>query len=304
MTDNPLGQIALRQLRTLLYPDGIPSGADSWFRHLFIRFDAAIEEAARLEAAENEPTHSQFWPDPHKFQQSPSGSAACGICGFHVTNQIHEIGASPEASGSGGGGQRAVAAQDKSDGLPNVVSIASAECEPSPPAPHAERAEDELADVDLDAPVFPESGESSPTMREVLQFADDTRDGFNAMVKGLADRPAPTPAQPQDGVWVYVPVDPTVEMVEAGRAALSQGDPKMQTHARVMWVWADMLKAAPKIKRAGAGLAAEWRDRPVIYGNAEAASAAATWSKIGDRMASRIEQFEQENAAAQGRKIG
>ena len=41
--------------------------------------------------------------------------------------------------------------------------------------------------------------------------------------------------------WCIAPLEPSVSMVEAGRAALSQGDAKVQTHSRVMWVWADML---------------------------------------------------------------
>jgi hypothetical protein len=45
---------------------------------------------------------------------------------------------------------------------------------------------------------------------------------------------------------VMVPVEPTVEMVEAGRAAMAQQDPRSVSHARVLWVWKDMLKAASK----------------------------------------------------------
>jgi hypothetical protein len=52
------------------------------------------------------------------------------------------------------------------------------------------------------------------------------------------------------GESVLVPREPTVEMVEAGRAQLSQGDVKMQTHARVMWVWEAMVNAAPAVQPA------------------------------------------------------
>lgn len=51
------------------------------------------------------------------------------------------------------------------------------------------------------------------------------------------------PFTPTD--WVLVPREPTVDMVERGREALSNGDAKVQTHARVMWVWEAMISAAP-----------------------------------------------------------
>lgn len=41
-----------------------------------------------------------------------------------------------------------------------------------------------------------------------------------------------------------VPIEPTVEMVEAGRKAMSPE--KFVSHARTMWVWEAMIKAAPK----------------------------------------------------------
>lgn len=45
--------------------------------------------------------------------------------------------------------------------------------------------------------------------------------------------------------WQLVPKEPSEQMVEDGRSQLSQGDAKVQTHARVLWVWEAMLAAAP-----------------------------------------------------------
>lgn len=42
---------------------------------------------------------------------------------------------------------------------------------------------------------------------------------------------------------IAVPRDPTPEMVEAGRKAFAQGDPIHVSHARVLWIWMDMLEA-------------------------------------------------------------
>ena len=44
---------------------------------------------------------------------------------------------------------------------------------------------------------------------------------------------------------VRVPRSPTTEMIEAGRKAMEQQDPVRVSHARVMWLWNDMLAAAP-----------------------------------------------------------
>lgn len=65
-------------------------------------------------------------------------------------------------------------------------------------------------------------------------------------LKLVAEAVHPATEADNTGDWQLVPIEPTVEMVEAGRAALSQGDAKVQTHARVMWVWEAMLAAAPK----------------------------------------------------------
>jgi len=61
---------------------------------------------------------------------------------------------------------------------------------------------------------------------------------------GWADPDLPSVQQPRDGV--VVPRVPTTEMIEAGRKALQQQDPKMVSHARVIWLWNDMLAARPK----------------------------------------------------------
>jgi len=45
--------------------------------------------------------------------------------------------------------------------------------------------------------------------------------------------------------WKLMPIDPTPEMVEAGRAALGQGLDGVQTHARTMWCYEAMVNAAP-----------------------------------------------------------
>lgn len=42
---------------------------------------------------------------------------------------------------------------------------------------------------------------------------------------------------------IIVPRDPTPEMVEAGRKAFAQGDAIHVSHARVLWIWMDMLDA-------------------------------------------------------------
>ena len=45
--------------------------------------------------------------------------------------------------------------------------------------------------------------------------------------------------------YVVVPKEPTEEMVEAGRKAM---DPeKFVSHARTLWVYGDMIVAAPRI---------------------------------------------------------
>lgn len=44
---------------------------------------------------------------------------------------------------------------------------------------------------------------------------------------------------------ILVPRSPTENMVEAGRKAMEQQDPVRVSHARVIWLWQDMLKAAP-----------------------------------------------------------
>ena len=45
--------------------------------------------------------------------------------------------------------------------------------------------------------------------------------------------------------YVVVPKEPTEEMVEAGRKAM---DPeKFVSHARTLWVYGDMIAAAPKV---------------------------------------------------------
>jgi hypothetical protein len=46
------------------------------------------------------------------------------------------------------------------------------------------------------------------------------------------------------GDYVLVPRSPTSEMVDAGRAAMSTE--KFVSHARAIWVWQDMVKAAPQ----------------------------------------------------------
>lgn len=43
---------------------------------------------------------------------------------------------------------------------------------------------------------------------------------------------------------IVVPVNPTESMVERGREELSRGE-RVQTHARVMWVYEAMLNASP-----------------------------------------------------------
>jgi hypothetical protein len=73
---------------------------------------------------------------------------------------------------------------------------------------------------------------------------------------------APATATAPEG-WVMVPREPTVDMVERGREQLSQGDAKVQTHARVLWVWEAMLQAAPRAPSspmAGVGLTEEERE--------------------------------------------
>lgn len=60
--------------------------------------------------------------------------------------------------------------------------------------------------------------------------------------------------------WKRVPIEPTEAMVEAGRAALSQGDAKVQTHARVLWVWEAMLSSAPPPPASASGLTEEERE--------------------------------------------
>lgn len=52
----------------------------------------------------------------------------------------------------------------------------------------------------------------------------------------------------EDGMpdgYVMVPRVPTSLMVEAGRKAMEQQDPVRVSHARVMWLWNDMLAATP-----------------------------------------------------------
>ena len=43
---------------------------------------------------------------------------------------------------------------------------------------------------------------------------------------------------------VMVPIIPTNAMVEAGRAAMTDQNPATACHARVVWIWKDMLDAA------------------------------------------------------------
>ena len=43
---------------------------------------------------------------------------------------------------------------------------------------------------------------------------------------------------------VMVPIIPTNAMVEAGRAAMTDQNPATASHARVLWIWKDMLDAA------------------------------------------------------------
>jgi hypothetical protein len=96
--------------------------------------------------------------------------------------------------------------------------------------------------------------------------------------------PAAEAGEPTPG-WQLVPIEPTVQMVEDGRATLSQGE-RVQTHARVMWVWEAMLKAAPPSRRAqpiqGAGEgreegATDWKRR---YED-EYAIVARIWTMLG-----------------------
>lgn len=56
--------------------------------------------------------------------------------------------------------------------------------------------------------------------------------------------PTVASAKAEEG-HVLVPIEPTPEMVEAGRAQMRDGG-KMETHARIMWIWEAMVAAAPR----------------------------------------------------------
>jgi hypothetical protein len=67
----------------------------------------------------------------------------------------------------------------------------------------------------------------------------------DCLIRRAQKQAAAQPAPGVSGDWVLVPREPTEAMVEAGRAALSQGDAKVQTHARTMWCYEAMLSTTP-----------------------------------------------------------
>lgn len=63
-----------------------------------------------------------------------------------------------------------------------------------------------------------------------------------AIARGVRALPSAAEAASTPSPWRLVPIEPTVAMVEAGRKAMSAES--FVSHARVLWVWEDMLKAA------------------------------------------------------------